>query len=97
MAQNNSDITPAILLQHILAMRGDLTGQIQSVEKNLSARLTKVETRLEHVETRLTTVEHKVDILTVGVDAIDQRLDTIEIEKLPKRVKVLEHAIGIAA
>lgn len=87
MAWDDSEITPAILLQHMQAMRFELTTQI----KNLDMKTTASE---KHLTERIDRLDRN---LTRQIDAIDQRLDAIEIEMLPKRVQALEQAIGLAA
>lgn len=85
---NDADITPAILLQHMQAMRADFSMQIQAMERRIMQKFDEINVRLDKLE-------HKVDLLFVQIDNIDKRLDDIEIELLPKRVAVLEVAVGI--
>lgn len=69
-------ITLKIILEHIVAMEQRLSGQIHEVRGEVG-----------EVKTQLASVERN---LLRQIDGIDKRLDDIEIEKLPERVRVLE-------
>ena len=77
------DITPGILLTH---MRG--------MEQRLVQRIDKLEGRIDGMEQGIGNLTHRIDRLDINltrqIGAIDRRLDTIEIESLPRRVAVLE-------
>ncbi len=64
----------------------DVISHLQAMEQRLTNNDARLEKQIERVERNL----------TAQIDAIDQRLDAIEIEKLPKRMKKLERAMGIA-
>ena len=81
MAQQDSDITPAILLKHMQAMEQRLGGRIDGVKNDVQ--------RLEIKSDR----SHA--LLSNQIATIDQRLDAVEIEYLPKRVTRLEKVVGV--
>ncbi len=83
MTNDDIEITPKILLEHMQAMQASLSGKIDALAEGMGMRITKVEDGIQRLE-------RKIDTLTIGVDAIDARLDAIEIERLPQRVSVLE-------
>lgn len=56
---------------------------LSSMEQRLSGRISDVSSEMRAMEKRL----------LVQIDAIDERLDEIEIETLPKRVLQLEKAL----
>lgn len=90
MAQQDTDITPAILLQHMQAMEGRLRADFRlDMKIEISALKTELFRKIEYEVTRAK------DQLTVQIDGIDQRMNAIEIEYLPKRVTRLEKAIGV--
>ena len=68
----------------------DVISHMQGMEQRLTKRIDDVDARLTR---QIDRVERN---LTGQIDAIDQRLDALEIERLPKRMKKLERAIGIA-
>ena len=78
----DNDITLQIVLEHMQNMQRVLMSEIGAVRTDLQ----RLERRVDRMETNLTN----------QIDAIDKRLDAIEIENLPKRVRVLEAAAGIA-
>lgn len=85
MADQDDDITLKTVLEHIQNMQRTFTLSHQELKKEIRS----VERRLGH---RIDLVEAN---LTTQIDAIDKRLDTIEIEKLPQRVTKLEIAAGV--
>lgn len=86
-------ITHRILLGHMQTMQQTLTGQMQGIAKDVSQLKTDVsvlKTDVSTLKTDISTLKRQVAFLQGGVDSIDKRLDAIEIEQLPKRVKRLE-------
>mgnify|MGYP001595784984 CR=1 FL=1 len=83
MAWNDSDITPAVLLQHMQGMKYELKQDIHGLAK-----------RMDRFEERMDQLEHKVDRgfahLTVRIGNIDERLDEIEVGELPRIRKKLK-------
>lgn len=88
------EITLRTVLEHMTAMEQRLAGRLGGVELRLGA----VETRISGVESRLGSVERRIDALDASlsrqIDGIDKRLDEVEIERLPKRLAVVEAAIA---
>lgn len=75
----SKDITPAVLLAHIQAVGNDV--------RTLDTRLGTVERSLG------SRIDRLQSNLTAQINAIDKRLDAVEIEFLPKRVRSLEQAV----
>ena len=86
----DTEITLKVLLDHIQGMRHDLTQRMDNLENSLSNRIDGLEKRMDGMEQRM---EIRFDQLVFQIGAIDKRLDAIEIEELPKRVKRLEKAV----
>lgn len=88
------EITLKTVLEHMTAMEQRLAGRLGGVESRLGA----VETRINGVETRLGGVERRIESLDASlsrqIDGIDKRLDEVEIERLPKRMAVVEAALS---
>ncbi len=90
---NDQDITPAILLQHMQKMHGEVLIRLDRVEQDLVI----VKTDLGVVREDVRFLKGKANVLATGLENIDARLDAIELEFLPKRVAKLEEEAGIAA
>ncbi len=90
MTNDDTEITPKLLLEHMQAMQVDLSRKIDTMAGRVDALAEGMGNRITRVEDSIQRLERKIDTLTIGVDAIDARLDAIEIEKLPHRVKILE-------
>ncbi|MDB4979116.1 MAG: hypothetical protein JWM56_1302 [Candidatus Peribacteria bacterium] len=88
--KDDTDITPKILLQHMQAMQAALIDRMNVMHGSLQKDIVAVQGEVHILRTEHQRLERKIDTLTLGVDSIDARLDTIEIEKLPQRVKALE-------
>jgi archaellum component FlaC len=73
-------ITAGTILKHMQAMEKRLTVRISSVEIGLDSRINALDEKFSR----------RFDNLSFQIDAIDKRLDAIEIEDLPRRVKRLE-------
>jgi hypothetical protein len=87
------DITLKDVISHMQGMELRLTKRIDDGDAKLAKRIDSVEVGLSGLSRQIDRVERN---LTGQIDAIDQRLDAIEIESLPKRVKKLERTVGIA-
>lgn len=83
MDQNN-DITPNILLEHLRQMEGRLGSKIDAVRDELKADIGDLRHRVDRLERNL----------SGQIGTIDQRVDAIEIENLPRRVRALEQTVG---
>ena len=81
MADNPKDITPKILLEHMQGMQQELLAGQAKLETKLTKRIDGVETKLTE---RIDTLETN---LGGQIEAIDKRLDAVELEFLPKRVR----------
>jgi len=81
--RQDDGITPKVLLDHMRAMEGRLSQKI-------SEEIRGVHTRIDRVEIRIDRVEQKLTLISTQIGNIDQRLDVIEIEYLPRRVAALE-------
>jgi DNA-binding FrmR family transcriptional regulator len=90
-AMPDEDITLKTVLDHIQGIQRSHRRDIQESEERMTRRLDRMEGRLERIERRIDRMEAN---LTCQIDAIDKRLDAIEIEKLPQKVKKLEVALG---
>lgn len=77
MTNQDKDITPAILLQHIQEMKKDLKQDIKDLSKKMDSRFDGVEKRLEHLE-------QDVFVLISRKKAHEETLGKIEKVKLPK-------------
>jgi len=84
MAAPAGDVTPQVLLDHMRAME-------ERILTHVDERFTKVDERFTTVDERLERLEGKVDLISIQISNIDQRLDTLEVEKLPK----VKKAVGI--
>ncbi len=76
MAWNDSDITPAILLQHMQGMKHELKQDIHGLAKRMDRLEEKVDRGFAH--------------LNVRISNIDERLDDIEVGELPRIRKKLK-------
>jgi len=83
------DITPKVLLEHMQGMQQGLTQEIRRVEGNLTEKILQLEQKVDSNEEK---AEQRHSLVMVSLDNIDERLDTIETEELPKIKKV----VGIA-
>ncbi len=90
---DDQDITPAILLKHIMAMRGDFTAQMQAMEQRIMMKFEKIDVRFDEINARLSQLERKVELLSVQIGNLDERLDDLEVVQIP----MLKKAVGIAA
>ncbi len=77
------DITLKMVMDHLLVMQGTLQAEIRSVRSDLMDEIGKVYVRINRLETNLST----------QIDGIDSRLDGIELESLPQRLKTVEHIV----
>jgi predicted nucleic acid-binding Zn-ribbon protein len=80
-------ITLQTVLEHMQNMQQTLSGQIREIRETMATK-----TDLQHLEVK---VDRNHASLTQQIDALDQRLDAIEIENLPKRVTKLEQVVGV--
>ncbi|MDD4628671.1 MAG: hypothetical protein PHE68_04755 [Candidatus Peribacteraceae bacterium] len=62
-----------------------LLQHMQGMEQRLTSRMDGLGNKMDRMHVNL----------SAQIDAIDQRLDVIEIENLPKRVAKLERVVGI--
>ena len=85
MAAPSSDITPKILLEHMQGMQQALTREIQRVDG-------KVDVLAEKIDANEGRAEQRHAVVIAALDNIDERLDVIEIEELPK----IKKTVGIA-
>ncbi len=91
---DESDITLKMIMNHLHSMQAglhaemrvlhaDLMGEIGKVRSDLMGEIGTVHGRIDRLETNLTR----------QIDGIDKRLDAIEIENLPKRMRKVEQAV----
>jgi hypothetical protein len=66
---------------------------LQMIMDHLQAVHVSLRSDMKGLGDRLERVENRVILVSAQIDAIDKRLDTIEIEELPKRVRQLEKAV----
>lgn len=84
------DITPRVLLDHMQAMQRSLERKIGDLSGRMDGLSERMDRGFAEVKGEIRRLDRKIDVLTAGVDQIDARLDAIEIEKLPQRVRALE-------
>ncbi len=82
MSSWDGDITPAVLLDHLHALKADLVDQIQRLGAGLSSRMDRIETRLESLDAKESRHFH---LLSAQIDAVDKRLDVVEIALVERR------------
>jgi len=83
----DEDITPKVLLEHMQNMQRVLMERMDGLDQYMGG----LDQKIDNAEKKLIYRIDKLEInLTQQIDGIDQRLDTIEIEKLPQRVTALE-------
>ena len=86
------DITLKTVLDHIHAMQSRMDSRFEDIER----RFDKVDQKFEIVDRRFDELEQTIQMVETNlsrqIDAIDHRLDEIEIEGLPSRIKKLEMA-----
>jgi hypothetical protein len=73
-----------MLLEHLQRMEQRLTASIQDVRADVQTVEGKLTKRIDRLEVKLTT----------QLDGIDERLDGLEIEHLPRRIAALEQRFG---
>lgn len=83
----NDGITLATVLEHMQNMQRVLTEQMQSIQKTMATK--------DDLQALNTKVDRHYRNFMGQLDAVDDRLGTLEIEQLPKRVTRLEEAVGI--
>ncbi len=88
---DDQDVTPAILLQHMQAMRGDFSMQMQTMEQRIMKKFDKMDLRFDEINARLGKLERKVELLSVQIGNVDERLDDLEVVQVP----MLQKAVGI--
>lgn len=84
---DESGVTLGMILTHMRAMEVRLTRRIDSIDQRLTQRIDGVDHGLT---ARIDRLERN---LTRQIDAIDKRLDAVEIEMLPKRVRAIETVV----
>jgi hypothetical protein len=80
-------ITLKMVMDHIQHQWQMLMGEIKNVWKEIRDLRKEMNERFRDVEHRL----------TIQIDGIDQRLDAIEIENIPKRMRRVEKHLKLAA
>lgn len=90
-AWDDNTITPKVLLEHMQAIRNEITGRLERLEKRMDALSSKIDKRFDSVEGRLDDVERSVDKVAVQNLMYRERLDKIETVQIPQ----LQQAVGI--
>lgn len=72
-------ITLRDILHHIQAMKGEVLRKIDGLEKRMGG----LENRMGGLEQRVERVEKKVNLISVQIQNIDERLDDLEVQRLP--------------
>jgi hypothetical protein len=89
----HTGVTPAVLLDHMRGMEHRLK---EDFRRGMKQEIGGVRGELKATENRLMVrIDRAERNLTFQIDAVDQRLDAIEIENLPKRVTRLEKVVRI--
>ncbi len=92
MAQE--EITPRLLLEHMQGMEQRINKRFDAVDQRFESVGARID-RLDHkLSTRLDRLENK---LSTQIEHIDKRLDDIELEYLPKRVRRIERHLKLTA
>lgn len=76
---SDQDITLKVILEHIQALRGAMEERFERLE----GQMDRLEGRMEKIEGRMGGVESKLDLLSTQITNIDQRLDEVEVKRLP--------------
>jgi hypothetical protein len=84
-------VTLGTIMSHMTNMKEDLIERIDDVKTSLNARINDVNTGLN---ARMDRMERN---LTRQIDGIDKRLDAVEIEQLPRRVRKIEEHLGLVS
>lgn len=79
-------ITNKVLLEHMQAMREDIMDRLEKLE----GKVDTLDGKVDSLESKVGSLESKVNLVLIQNKNIDECLDAIEIETLPKRVAVLE-------
>lgn len=87
---DDNEITIGTILEYMRSIEQRVTSRIQEVHEGLSKHLDGLDAKLTG---RLDRLQRD---LIAQIDAIDKRLDTIEIEYLPKRLARVNH-LGLPA
>lgn len=91
------DLPLKTILEHLTAMESRMCERLEPRFENLESRMGGIERRMTGLEDRMSRLEQTSAAgfaqVNSQLDAIDHRLDELEIETLPKRVKALEKAI----
>lgn len=82
-----SRVTLRILLDHLRGTEHRLHQEVHALDAKIDKVQQVLTRRIDHLESNLTR----------QIDAIDGRLDAVEIEHLPKRLKKIELHLGLAA
>lgn len=90
MTHSDEPITLKVILDHMHAIKYELKHDIQTLRIELTDKINGVGARVDRLENRLERVALN---LSAQIAAIDDRLDKVEIEDLPKRVRKLEKAV----
>ena len=73
MPKKQEEITLRDVLHHIQSMKQDLLGRIDALD-----------CRMDRMEHRMERVENKIDVISTQIQNIDERLDDVEVKRLPK-------------
>ncbi|HQR05664.1 MAG TPA: hypothetical protein PLN21_02525 [Gemmatales bacterium] len=84
------DITLNTVLEHMSSMEQRLSGKITVLNDRVTEVHTGLSGQISDLGSEMRAMERR---LLTQLDAIDERLDAIEIEKLPLRVTRLEKAL----
>ncbi|GEM_PF-699222 len=88
---DNQDITPAILLQHMQGMERRIMQHMDARFAQVDSRFSLMDKRFDAIDARLSKLERKVELLSVQIGNLDERLDDLEVVKVP----MLQKAVGI--
>jgi len=90
------DITLKDILEHMRGMENRLDAKIDALDIKFTEKFDFLDKKIDHVEEKLTQKIENAEIkLSTQISNIDERLDTVEIEQLPKRVTKLEKHTGL--
>jgi hypothetical protein len=92
---HKSEITSAVLLDHMRGMENRLAGRIDALESDVGGIRSDMKNFEKKVDGKFEVVNRKLEIMNIGIDNIDKRLDAVEIENLPRRVTKIERHLGI--
>lgn len=99
MPAKSDVLTKSYFKREMDALARSIAKGFEDVERRLGARIDKIEHRLDSLEARIGTLERRFDAFLEEITAIRKKLaakpTAIELDKLEKRVRVIERVLHI--